>query len=303
MHLRPTERSALVRFLREPLVVFLLLGIGVFALERWRLGGFDNDDRRIEISAREIDRLRELWSAQSHRPPNDAELRSLIEDAIEEEILVREARRLGLDKEDTIVRRRLAQKMSFLINDTADIQQPSEQELEAFFEERRDRYLEPERTTFSHVYFSSERRGDEASDDAQRILAELRVDADARSNWRRMGDPFLLNREYAERRRQEISELFGRAFAEGLGGLPVGAWSGPVRSAYGVHLVRVAKRQPVRQPPLEEVRTRVLEDLRNALRQEANRDALQKIRSRYQVHVALDTEEPGDQTADLGARR
>lgn len=273
--------------MREPLVVFLALGLAVFALERLNRGGLNDEQRQIEITARELDRLRELWNAQSGRPPTDSELEALVEDAIEEEILVREARRLGLDHNDTIVRRRLAQKMTFLIQDTAELETPSERDLEQFFEQSLERYVEPARVTFSHVFFSNERRGDTPSEEARKTLAELRKQPESAesSSWRRLGDPFLLNREYAERTEQELAELFGRDFAAALVELEVGGWQGPVASAYGQHLVRITKKSESRQLALDEVRSRVLDDFRADRRRQANRDELDRLRRRYRVTV------------------
>lgn len=271
------------RLLREPIVVFLVLGVGVFALEKVG-GGLDPEQRRIEITAADVERLRELWAVQSLRPPSDQELEALIEDAVEEEMLVREARRLGLDRDDTIVRRRLAQKMSFLIQDTAEVGAPTESELSRFFAENQERYVEPARVTFAHVFFSSERRGDSPETAAEAALAELRGGTEAVA-WRRLGDPFLLNREYAERSQREIAELFGRPFAASLFELEPGGWQGPLGSAYGLHLVRVVQRSEERRLSLDESRPRVIEDYRSERRRRANEEELARLRRRYQVIV------------------
>lgn len=271
---------------RRPLPLFLLIGLCVFALERWgpvRRGAPEN---RIEIGSSEIARLEELWRAQAGREPTHAELAALIEDQVREEILYREAKRLGLDHDDTIVRRRLAQKMEFLMQDTAAIPEASEDELRRFYEEHRERYAEPERFSFSHVFFSSERRGADAESDARALLGELDREDGEGAAWREAGDPFMLRREYGARSADEIAELLGGSFAEALNGLETGSWQGPVPSAYGQHLVRISSRVPARQPPLEEVRDRVLEDLYFSRRSEANAKAFTELRDRYEIHVA-----------------
>ncbi len=267
------------------LAVFLGLGLGVFALERWVRGAGDPESRRIDVGAAEIARLAGLWQTQAQRPPSAAELAGLIDDHVREEILYREALRLGLDRDDTIVRRRLAQKMSFMISDTARIPEPTADELLRFFEEHADRYREPGRTSFVHVYYSREVRGEEAALAAGRDLAALGANGAADEEWRRMGDPFMLQREYAERSERELSELFGGGFARGLAELPTGEWSGPLASAFGVHLVRVLTRSAPGQPDLAQVRSRVLEDYRATRHREANEAAYESLHKRYRVTV------------------
>ena len=150
------------RWLREPLVHFLLGGALLFALDAWT-GSDENDPSyRVVVSAGQIDRLRQAWQAQSGRAPNEGELAALVEDQVREEIFYREAVRRGLDDGDVLVRRRLAQKLSFLIEDLARLEQPSDDELRRFHRERADRYSEPARMSFRHVFFSRDRRADAA---------------------------------------------------------------------------------------------------------------------------------------------
>ena len=207
-----TPRTSLLTRLRhEPLMLFLLLGLAVFLAERM-VGGRGGEDATIVVDARQIDRLHKLWFTQTRRPPTDFELDALVQDHVREEVLYREALRLGLDRDDTIIRRRLAQKMGFLMDDTARIDEPGDDALEAFYEANRQRYLEPRRTTFRHVYVKRDRA------DSGRLAEELlrRLTSEPEVNWRALGDPFMLQREYAERSDAELAELFGGAFTEQL---------------------------------------------------------------------------------------
>ena len=284
-------RDSLRRFLRDPLLVFLVIGAGVFALDRMAGGVFDPESRSILVTRDQVVRLATLWSAQIGRLPTVAELDSLVEDHIREEVLVREATRMGLDSDDTIVRRRLAQKMSFLIEDTVVVDQVSEAELAAFFEENAERYGAAQRFTLRHVYVSPDRRGsdEEAARVAADILAQLREEAPGtgpeNTLWRRLGDPFMLRREYGRRTAADLAELFGGAFVDALANLPVGEWAGPVESAYGYHLVRLSLRTEATPAVFEDVRRRVLEDAQRDARDAANREAHENLRNRYRIEI------------------
>ena len=264
---------------RAPLLVFLLLGIGVFALERWLAGGIA-EQRVVMVTDEQVDALRARWDAQWGRPPSDRELQGLIDEAVREEILYREALRLALDRDDPIVRRRLARKMTFMLEDNAEARMPAAPEVEDYFAAHAERYREPHRTTFRHVYLSTDRRTDPRQD-ATVLLHEVR--AGGESGWRRAGDPFMLLREYADRTDREIVELFGGDFSAALGELAVGRWHGPVGSAHGTHLVQVVNRTTPEIPALDAIRERVAQDLIEERRREQNAAALQALRARYEV--------------------
>ena len=276
-----TPPHRLPRWLRDPLVVFVLLGLGVFALDGW-LAGSETALPVIEITTDQVERLRARWIAQWGREPTETELQTLIDEAVEEEILYREAQRLGLDRDDAIVRRRLAQKLTFILEDAGAAGPPSQAEVEEYYAQRAQRYRRAGRTTFDHVFLSGDSRTDPAGD-ATALLDEVR--AGDGSGWRRLGDPFMLARSYTNRSDQEIAGLFGRGFADAVAGLPVGGWNGPVDSTYGVHLVRVNDRTSSRAPALAEVRDRVLADLREDRRRERSLAAYQELRDDYEVRL------------------
>lgn len=267
---------------RSPLPVFLLLGIGLLAGERWLAG--DDERRVVTVTDEQVDALRARWDAQWGRAPAGRELRGLIDEAVREEILYREALRMSLDRDDPIVRRRLAQKMTFMLEDNAEVPTPTDREVEEYFSAHAERYREPLRTTFRHVFLSNDRR-DDPRRDAAAVLREVRDGEDG--SWRGAGDPFALLGEYTDRTDREIAELFGAGFATALGDSAVGGWHGPVGSAHGTHLVRVLGRSTPRTPALDDVRERVVQDLLEARRRERNRDALQALRERYDVRLPV----------------
>ena len=274
---------------RSPLLVFLLLGTGIFACERW-LAARDAGQRIVTVTGEQVDALRARWDAQWGRPPTDRELRGLLDEAVREEILYREALRLGLDRDDLIVRRRLAEKMTFMLEDNAQLPAPGAREVEAYFAAHAERYREPRRTTFRHVYLSGDARADPRRD-ATALLEVVR--AGGADGWRRAGDPFPLLSEYADRTDREIAELFGADFAAALDGLPAGDWRGPLGSTHGAHLVQVLNRSTPRPPALDDVRERVVPDLLEAQRRDQNRVALRALRERYDVRMPSG-ESPGE---------
>ena len=268
--------------LREPLLHFLVLGAGLFVLFGVVGESADEQPDRIVVTAAKIDNLAELFERTWQRPPTEAELDGLIADHVKEEVLYREALALGLDADDAVIRRRLRQKMEFISEDVAEQAEPTEDDLQAFLAEHRDRFRAPPRISFVQVYLSPERRGRDTKGDAERLLASLSTGA---ADAAEAGDPFLLEREFRDLAPYDVERLFGRPFAERLAELPVGSWSGPVASPYGLHLVLVRERTEGGLPELEQVRDAVALEWRAARRQEVNEAFYQRLRERYEVTI------------------
>lgn len=262
--------------LREPLTYFLIAGGAVFLI--WNYLQSDEDQYRIAITDQERARIAAQWQAQMARPPSDAEMAGLIDQFIREEIYYREALRMGLDRNDTIIRRRLAQKLGFLTEDIATASVPDEAQLQAFYEQHQARYREPERYSFEHRYFSEERRTDSEAAAADAIAALNQGLTPAEP-----GDPFMLQSRFAARSLREVAELFGSEFSEAMAGLEPGSWLGPLRSAYGWHAVRLELRSDARQPAYAEVASRVANDLNQQVRDDANERFYETLKSRYQI--------------------
>ena len=263
------------RWLRDPLLLFLLIGAAVFAAD-W-LNARD-ESFTVVVSPEQAARMAELWNMQMGRAPSADELNALIDDHVREEILVREAKRLRLDEGDVIVRRRLAQKLSFLTEDVAALEPPEAAELRAYFDANRRRYETPATISFSHIYFSPERRED-AAQDARLALETLDPD-----DWRRAGDPFLLGRTYAYSSLARVRKDFGDVFADAVAELDVdAAWQGPVQSSYGFHLLRVDGKTQANGADYESVATRVAADFDAERRAEANRQYFDDLLARYEV--------------------
>ncbi len=265
--------------LREPLFGFLLAGAAIFAVNELASAG--DAANVIEVTDAQLRRINDQWQAQMGRPPSEQELTGLVEQWVREEIYYREARTMGLDENDTIIRRRLAQKLTFLTEDLADAAAPSEAELLAFYDADPASYTMPATFSFEHRYFSSERRQDAEAD----ARAALAASAPA-------GDPFMLQQSYANRSLREVGDLFGRDFATGLAELtPAEGWQGPLRSAYGWHLVRLSSREAERLLPFQEVSRQVADDLKLERRREANSELFETLRARYDVRLAAGTDD------------
>ena len=275
-----------MKWYREPLVHFLGIGallFGVFALVNDEVGSVAPN--RIEITASNVERLREVWSKQWNQQPTETELKGLIESHLREEVLYREGLALGLDKNDTIIRRRLAQKMEFLFEDLAVQREPTEEDLKAYFDRNKDKYLLPARVSFSHIYFNVDRRGQAAYDNANQLLNKLQSHKPSLLRASNQGDRFMLEYDYAQKTQQEVGNVFGRQFAEKLFKTQKGIWQGPIESGYGMHLVRVHEVVDSSLPRFVEVQARVKTDFMAERRRSANERIYQTLKSRYNIVV------------------
>lgn len=265
------------RLVREPLLHFLLIGAVLF------VGiSFAKDLNRpaVRIDAQELEQLASYWEMQTQRPPTRAELASIIHERVDEELLAREAVRLGLDKGDMIVRRRLAQKMAFASEDLAMVPEPNAGTLQAFYDKTKDRYASPARLALRHLFFSADRTGVSPQAAAEAALAELKVGRPA------TGDPSMLPQTYADVAVTDLMRDYGEPFVVAALKAGEGVWVGPVVSPYGVHLIRVEKRLAPVIPPLAEVRTEVRAAWLAERRAAANRAFLDRLRKRYKVEIA-----------------
>jgi peptidyl-prolyl cis-trans isomerase C len=269
--------------LKEPLLHFLAIGAVIFALHGWREKSrpAESSLARIEVTAAVIDRLRAGYERQFSQSPDAEELRGLVNAHIREEVLCREALTLGLDRDDTIVRRRLAQKMEFLTDDIATAATPESAAVREFFEKNPARYAKPGRVTFQHIFFSKEKRGAGLEVAVASALAALAKGAGSET----LGDPFLHGYEFAEREPDDVIAAFGAEFAQQLAAQPVDVWRGPVSSSYGLHLVRVEARTEPRAANFTDVRETVARDLNDERRRATNAEVFEKLRERYQVSV------------------
>ncbi|HXZ85949.1 MAG TPA: peptidyl-prolyl cis-trans isomerase, partial [Myxococcota bacterium] len=315
----------------KPLVHFLLIGLALFAADRVRARYAAAEVRpAIEIDAARLAQLRSDWISQTRAEPTPAELDALVRDAVDEEILYREAVGLGLLETDSVVRMRMLQNARFVGLERADEQAlfeeamalglqdtdpvvrrrlvqrmrmglaalvretpPTPEELQAVFEREHERYVLPATLELWHVFFAHEADGSQAKR-AAAALARIRKQALAPEAAVRLGDPFLRGHHLSQRSQRELEGVFGPDLPAAVFALPLHAWSEPIESAYGLHLVRVEARVEARAQTLDEVRTSVSEEVYAEREREQLRKALDGLRQHYDVRVAAPAAEtPG----------
>jgi len=274
------------RAFRDPIWRFLLLGALLYGLDMATGPAPSvNPAQTIVLTEAELAQVVGSWTSSVGAPPSDEEIQGAIAAYVREEALLREARRRGLDRGDLIVRRRLIQKMEFLAEDLAVIDEPDEQALATWLVTHREQIARPARVDLIHVFLSRDRRGDAVSEAAQRVLAQLREGrADMARPWA-LGDPFLLEYQFKARDAKRLEALFGQAFSEEVMGAEVGRWIGPLESSYGLHLVKVTRKEPARLPPLSEVRAEVRQAVLDARRKAAREAFIDEIVAGYRVSL------------------
>ncbi len=272
--------------LLDPLVIFLVLG----ALLAWLHAATREDvpaiqrESEIVVTQADVAWLEQTFQKTWQRPPTPEERRRLVERRVRDEILVREARALGLDQGDEALRRRLAMKLEFLAKDASAVD-PTEAELEAWFEANKTDYAIPAARSFAHVYISEDKRGKDARADAEALLAQLQAALD--QDLGELGDRIMLETEQRGLAPRDVRALFGDGFGRALFEQPARQWVGPLRSGYGWHLVYVREDVPGEVPPLDAVRDRVRSDLLDERRDDGLEAYLQALRGKYQVRIEV----------------
>ena len=272
------------RLLREPLLHFLLLGAGLFvAYDLMSTPGSDGP-AKIVVTQGQVEHIVSSFTNAWRRPPTSEELAGLIRDYVREEVYYREAMAIGLDKDDTVIRRRLRQKMEFITDDIASMVEPTDADLGAYLTAHPEMFRSQRLFTFSHVYLNPERHGTNLAHDAAQLRDQLNR-AGGKADITALGDSFLLERTFTAAPGREIAQQFGEEFAATLGELPLGEWQGPVDSGYGAHVVFVRQRTEGRAPDLSEVRDAVAREWGNARRLEENEKYYRELLKRYTVTV------------------
>lgn len=262
-----------------------MLGALIFAAYSWLNPGASAQQAAstVRITGQDVAWLADTWVRQQQRPPTREELRGLVTEYLKEQLLAHEARAMGLDQDDLIVRRRLAQKLEFLVEDTPQQAEPTDQDLRRIYKANPDQFQSPARVSFTQIYFSRERRHDAAAD-AKAALAELSHSTTA-ARAADMGDPLMLDAEILNADEQTVSGQFGSDFARTVFALQPGTWHGPIESAYGLHLVRVSGFEPAKLREFAEVRTQVLDNWREQQQREDSERYFATLLKKYDVVV------------------
>lgn len=258
--------------LRDRLVWFVAIGLLLFAID-WAVQRQDN--RTINIDLPLVEKLVAQWEGQTKRRPTAQELDALIEGHIREEIMVREARRLGLDDEDVIIRRRLAQKLEFFLAENDPPGLPDEAVLRAWFEANRSLYDAPVKLSWRHIFANDET-------EAARLLAQVK---NRPADWQTLGQPFMLSRAYARQAAPQLAQNMGADFADNLFAATQNGWFGPLRSAYGWHIVEITERHAAQAAQFLPLADKIADDWQDEQARLAQQQAWQALRGSYAIEL------------------
>ncbi len=271
------------KFLKEPLLHFLALGAVLFGIGILRGEAAGPTTNRIDITPGVTERRREGFRRTWQRPPTEDEFRGLMEDYLKEEVLYREALAMGLDRDDQIIRRRMRQKIEFLTADLVESIEPTEEELQAHLDADPDRYRQEATISFSQVYFQKRSDLENAGARALSVLEDLK--GNPHTDPETIGDPFMFPAVHRDMSERDLLGVFGEEFAAQLVELPVGEWSGPVTSAFGLHVARLDALDPGRASELAEVRDAVHRDVVSQRTREAEQLYFDGLLAQYTVTV------------------
>ena len=271
---------SLRKLLGEPILHFLLIGIALFAAYRWMAPG-DSGGRRIVITQGVVDDLVTQHVAARGREPSSTELNHLIDSYVRDEILYREGVKLGLERDDMVVKRRVRQKIELIEEEDASTRTPTDADLSAYLAANPARFVQPAILTFEQVFLGPSAAGPSVVQAVAVTHQALRNGADPAA----LGKPTLLPQRMTLTPADLVARDFGPSFAAALETVPVGEWVGPIDSSFGAHSVRVSDRTPAVAPQLAAVRDHVVREWENDRRQRARNDAYAKMRGDYQVSI------------------
>ena len=258
----------------KKLLIFFSIGLGIFLLDLF-LGSYEAEDT-IVIYDDEIESLIASWQEQVGREPNEDEISKIINQLVEEEILYREALKLGLDKNDIIIKRRLAQKLGFLRQEI-NTKEPSKKDLQDYFLKHKSNYFQEAKYTFTHHYFSKDQQGWKRAEEA--LIKLIQSDEGIRS------DPFMDKKNFSLKTDKEIERIFGKGFSKNLDNINLNQWSGPFRSIYGSHLILLLGKTQPKEASFEEVYNQVLSDFLLKRQEELDKSYLNDLKAEYKIVI------------------
>ena len=263
--------------LREPLLHFVLLGVGLFALDHARRGSVaDPRAARITLGAPERASLVEGWTSAHGHAPSRAESDELINGWLEDELLYREGLARGLERDDPRVRERISAKMLMVLRSQIIVPEPTEAELRAWFAEHAERWSKGELLDFTQVFVQGD--DEPARARARELLAQLVAGADPNG----LGDSFTGGRRYRRRKIEDLASTFGDEFVAHLGEQAEATWV-QRRSRFGLHLVRVDRHTSAQGSDFAAVEAEVRDDWTTARREKALAEAIQRLRARWEI--------------------
>jgi hypothetical protein len=251
----------------------------LFLLFHFVKGEAGTKQNQIVVTSATIQTLSEGFERIWKRPPSRKELDSLIQDYIKEEVYYREAMSMGLDRDDTIIRRRLRQKMEFLADGMGYIKEPTEKDLESYLQKHPEKFRVETRYTFSHVYLNPQ-----THHNTSELLGKLNA-AGSAVDPAKYGDAFAKGYYFSNQSETNVARTFGDQFAKQLSQLETGKWVGPIESGYGQHLVLISNRTEGKTPPLSEVRKQVQSEWMTDEAKQTSEKFYEGLRSRYKIKI------------------
>jgi parvulin-like peptidyl-prolyl cis-trans isomerase-like protein len=266
------------RLLREPLLHFFLVGAVLFGVYGWLQGDRSNSPTEVVVSRGQVRSLQMQFERVWQRPATRDELQGLIDGWVKEEIFYREGLAMALDRDDPVVRRRVGQKLEFIL-DSAAPASLTDTELQSWLDAHPSDYQAEPTYSLRQVFFNPERHGEALGAD---IAAARRA---LESGKAIEGDTTLLPHEMNSAGATEVARVFGNEFVEGLRTTTIGGWHGPMRSDFGVHLVELTERRDGGRAALNDVRAQVERDLLRARTEDAKAAVYERLRANYSVRI------------------
>ncbi len=270
------------KLLADPLFHFLLIGAALFIIFELFSGSATSFDDKIVMTQGDITALQANFARTWQRPPTEKELVGLIEESVRDEIAYREAVKMGLDQNDSYIRRRLRMKMELLMEDLGTLAPPTERELSEFLAKNREPFRREPQVGFAHVYLNVEKRANTLEEDSRLLLHELNQ-IGAAANPENFGDAIMLPKQYPLSPLNIIARQFGGNFAADIAGLQPGSWQGPIASSYGLHLVLITESVAGRDPELSEIRPAVEREFVARRQRAIKEEAYRKLKEQYPV--------------------
>jgi len=272
---------------KESLVYFFVLGFVVFGLHAFlnsEMKVRDEDPFTVDVTSSDIEWIRSSWEARMKRKPMQQELQGLIDRFIRDEILFREASAMDMDERDLVIQRRLVQKLTFVFEDLAEAIAPTDEELRKYMQENQDKYRIPEMMSFTHVYFSPDKRKD-VMEEAKAVLAQLKSAKSAPNEAVSLGDTIMLDSTFRKRSPDEIARILGNQFADELFSTSEMGWQGPIASTFGLHLVYIEERTASKMPEFANLREEVKNDFMYDRKKQVVDTAYNAAKSKYTILV------------------
>ena len=278
----------IIKWTAQPVVQFMGIGLVMFLINTYILqadSSKNENEYNVFLTAGEVKSMEQIWLSKWQRPPTELELEGMINQRVEEAILFKEAVKIGLDKNDDIIRQRMSQKLEFLSNDLVKPDSATAEEVRLYFDENIENYTSPANITISQLFVNPKTHGDQLEKEINKRLEKLnKMDASS-SDISKYGDQFSLQTYYPDKSQLELAKLYGTAFATNIFELETNKWLGPVNSQYGAHLVYVNHKNQAVVPEFDNVKELVIVDLQREKQEKLNNLYLDGILSRYKVII------------------